>query len=271
MGESGYKQERFDDCQVKLIRKVISSLSMAFVWERSVEGDKYWRDFYDKLRAMAEHGTNDGKPWVDPKESSKPIELPDSVLRLVAIGVEAERYALSGVGFGGNALMSLNGREKDTIESGRACVAELIAEASKPTADPKPTADEPVIPKGYRRAFPEEYVRQDVKIFCISSGWTTRLPQYQGTAFEFDATYIVPIDQELTDEDAEQRRLVMYRDCPLDVTADSSGFWHGPLRLIWVKDDGSESKYVLENLQSYKQARLATPEEIEKSGVLNKP
>lgn len=269
MGESGYKQERLDDIQVKSIRQVIASLCSAFVWKGSVEGDAYWRGFYEKLRAMAEHGTNDGKPWVDPKESPKPIDLPDSVLRLVAIGVEAERYASSGVGFGGNALMSLNGREKDTIESGRACVAKLIAEASNKPADTNPAVDEsavdePVIPTGYRMARPEECVRNDVKFWNnYRSEWNDRT--FQGVMFDgFGTIYIVPVDRELTDEDAEQRRWVMYRDYPLDVTAGYSGLWRGPLRLIWVKDDGSESRYVLENLQSCKQARLATPEEIEK-------
>lgn len=242
---------------------------MAFVWERSVEGDKYWRGFYDKLRAMTDYGTNDGKPWVDPKESPKPIELPDSVLRLIAIGLSAQNVVLHGHDFDSNDLAFIDDHIENEIAKAREYVAaELFAETSNPTSDSKPTADEPVIPTGYRMARQEECVRNDVKFWDnYRSEWNDRT--FQGVMFDgFGTIYIVPVDRELTDEDAEQRRLVMYRDYESDGGPD---FWHGPLRLIWVKDDGSESKYVMENLQSYKQARLATPEEIEKSGVLNKP
>ena len=90
------------------------------------EAEAAWKDpLTEKLKKQ------DAERLAGTEQGQQSIDLPDSVLRLVAIGIEAERYALSGVGFGGNALMSLDGRKKDAINSGRACVAELIAEARK--------------------------------------------------------------------------------------------------------------------------------------------
>lgn len=37
------------------------------LWYKLPEGHEYWNEVYKKLVAMVEHGTSDGKPWVEPE------------------------------------------------------------------------------------------------------------------------------------------------------------------------------------------------------------
>jgi hypothetical protein len=141
----------------------------------------------------------------------------------------------------------------------------LDAKINHGTSDGKPLVDpEPAIPEGWRRANADEWQRKDVK-FCSSlSAFEWRLRPAQGIPFDepiHNVRYIVPIDPPLTDRDAcvWPRLLVMVRD------ADGDD-WQGPLFLLSVNDSswpfGVACKYKIWG-GGWKQARRATPEEIE--------
>ena len=132
------------------------------------------------------------------------------------------------------------------------------------TSDGKPWVEpELPIPVGYRKAEADEWRRNDVKYWDgYYLDWRTRL--LQGTAFDAAVRkthYIVPIDPPLTDRDAcvWPRILVMVRD-------HESKPWLGPYRYKG-KDDGSAFPFIadsgLDVDRVWKQARRATPEEIE--------
>jgi hypothetical protein len=141
----------------------------------------------------------------------------------------------------------------------------LDAKINHGTSDGKPLVDpEPAIPEGWRRANADEWQRKDVK-FCSSlSAFEWRLRPAQGIPFDepiHNVRYIVPIDQPLTDEDAcvWPRLLVMVRD-------ESNRDWRGPFEYVCKEDSNSEYSHVVRGQggrHAWKQARRATPEEIE--------
>ena len=143
-------------------------------------------------------------------------------------------------------------------------VQSLDAKIKHGTIDGKPYVDpEPPIPEGWRRAEADEWTRKDVKYWDLyEKDWRPRLSQ--GTAFDPSGSnthYIVPIDPPLTDEDAcvWPRLLVMVRD-------HESKPWLGPY-CYQGKSDGSAFPFIadsgLDVDRVWKQARRATPEEIE--------
>lgn len=131
------------------------------------------------------------------------------------------------------------------------------------TSDGKPYVEpEPPIPEGYRKANADEWRRRDVKYWDLChKDWRPRLSQ--GIAFDppvMQTRYIVPIDPPLTDEDAcvWPRLLVMVRD---------TSRWEGPFELQGVSKSGVY-RYATNDprtgiCETYRQARRATPEEIE--------
>ena len=130
------------------------------------------------------------------------------------------------------------------------------------TSDGKPWVEpEPEIPPGYRKAEPDEWKRTDVKYWSRTfKEWSDRPTQ----VLAFDppqagTIYIVPIDQPLTDQDAcvWPRRLVMVRD-------EDRHPWIGPYKYLGKTD----ASYSIDPnnggcATDWKQARRATPEEIE--------
>jgi hypothetical protein len=143
-------------------------------------------------------------------------------------------------------------------------VEHLLNKASNRTSDGKPYVEpEPPIPEGYRKANADDWRRKDVKFWSVNDlQWNDRPAQES----KFDAPihgtrYIVPIDPPLTDEDAcvWPRLLVMVRD-------ESDRDWRGPFEYVCKEDCNSEHPYVVrgqEGRHAWKQARRATPEEIE--------
>ena len=130
------------------------------------------------------------------------------------------------------------------------------------TSDGKPYVEaEPPIPEGYRKANADEWRRKDVKYWDLNhKDWLWRLSQ--GIAFDppvMQTRYIVPIDPPLTDQDAAvwPRLLVMVRD-------EDRHLWIGPYKYLGKTD----ASYSIDPnnggcATDWKQARRATPEEIE--------
>ena len=54
------------DCAIGLLR--------SFQWQCSEEGDDFWSDVIYKLSHKVEHGTSDGKPWVEPERWRVPTD-----------------------------------------------------------------------------------------------------------------------------------------------------------------------------------------------------
>ena len=130
------------------------------------------------------------------------------------------------------------------------------------TSDGNPWVDpEPPIPEGYRKAQKHEYRRNDVQYWEASkSEWRPR-PEPGGSPFYKEIHYIVPIDPPLTDQDAcvWPRLRVMVRD-------HESKPWLGPYRYQGKSDDSAFPFIADSGLdvdRVWKQARRATPEEIE--------
>jgi hypothetical protein len=44
------------------------SLGNGFFWESTPDGRDYWHGVSGRLLRMVKHGTNDGKPWVEPEQ-----------------------------------------------------------------------------------------------------------------------------------------------------------------------------------------------------------
>jgi hypothetical protein len=51
----------------QLAEKAAKALSSMFKWRKMPEGHDYWEEIYAKLCNISEHGTTDGKPWVEPE------------------------------------------------------------------------------------------------------------------------------------------------------------------------------------------------------------
>jgi hypothetical protein len=137
----------------------------------------------------------------------------------------------------------------------------LRMKASNRTSDGKPYIDpEPPIPDGWRRALDNEHCRKDVKLWDKDKKqWAKRL--FPSQPFLNGDRYIVPIDPPLTDHDAcvWPRLLVMVRDDELQP-------WWGPYS-YQGKNDAAQYPFVVNSGKDgdrvWKQARRATPEEIE--------
>ena len=104
----------------------LTGLDLAFV--RAARKAKSW-EFIDGKMIMVVKEFEDIAKCLDPETLVS--ALPDSVLRLIAIGTRAERYAATGYSFAANNLDDINGDLARLMKCARKEVAELIAEARK--------------------------------------------------------------------------------------------------------------------------------------------
>jgi len=58
------------------VKSLNQSLWTAFVWRETPQGQKYWQEVYEKIRLIGEHGTTDGKPWVEPEPPKPEPRIP---------------------------------------------------------------------------------------------------------------------------------------------------------------------------------------------------
>lgn len=62
------KAEKLTAGEADRIRQAMHIIDGAFLWSATPEGRDYWLEVSYKLRAIADNGTTDGKPWVEPVE-----------------------------------------------------------------------------------------------------------------------------------------------------------------------------------------------------------
>jgi hypothetical protein len=60
-------QKKLRNNQAEKIEKLARDLMSAFDWADAPEGVFFWGEVHNRLRNRAEHGTTDGKPWVEPE------------------------------------------------------------------------------------------------------------------------------------------------------------------------------------------------------------
>ena len=65
------KQVKLDEAAIKGCREVKTLLFSAFRWDHTPDGVDYWDGVYERLRRMADHGTSDGRPYVEPEPEKK--------------------------------------------------------------------------------------------------------------------------------------------------------------------------------------------------------
>jgi hypothetical protein len=61
------KQIKLGELDKKSIEKAAQGIAQMIGWEKMPEGRRYWQEIHDKLCRCVNHGTNDGKPWVEPE------------------------------------------------------------------------------------------------------------------------------------------------------------------------------------------------------------
>jgi len=60
-------QRKLSDNERKDIQRVANLMLTMCDWCDLPEGRGYWDEIFTKLNKRAHHGTNDGKPWVEPE------------------------------------------------------------------------------------------------------------------------------------------------------------------------------------------------------------
>ena len=60
-------QRKLTPRQIEHAKQAAQSLADGVTWDYTPDGDGYWMSVFDKLVSMAQHGTNDGKPWTEPQ------------------------------------------------------------------------------------------------------------------------------------------------------------------------------------------------------------
>lgn len=127
-------------------RKAAALLHMAFCWKDTPEGESYWSEVYALLIRKGYHGTSDGKPWQEPVNDPNPVvshvDLPKSVLRLIAIGLVVEKYTNSrGFEFVDERL---------SLEEAGRHVSELVSQSNaaafNPEEQPRPSRPAQITP-----------------------------------------------------------------------------------------------------------------------------
>jgi len=59
-------QKKLSESERRRCKDIVSLMKDPFPWKDTPEEWAYWRDVWQRMGAMAEHGTTDGKPWVEP-------------------------------------------------------------------------------------------------------------------------------------------------------------------------------------------------------------
>ena len=59
-------QRKLDDDLIQSLRAAKDAL-INVNWKLTSEGHDFWEDIYNRIRNKANHGTTDGKPWVEPE------------------------------------------------------------------------------------------------------------------------------------------------------------------------------------------------------------
>jgi len=60
-------QRKLTPRQIEHAKQAAQSLADGVTWDYTPDGDGYWMSVFDKLVSMAQHGTTDGKPWIEPQ------------------------------------------------------------------------------------------------------------------------------------------------------------------------------------------------------------
>ena len=253
-------QEKLSDFDVRNLERARSAI-LAINWKKTSEGESYWSEIHESLCGKIRYGTSDGKPWVEPK-----VEIPEGYR--LAKPEEHVREDVMFRGKNGPCWLRRSGQGEfshpvfeatyivpiDAVPPERAkepSREELGAELEGLRSDLDEVGGllkDEAAPKGYRLA----------AAFSI--------PIIQKKIDELEAKIKKDQERELTDEDAcvWPRRWVMARDGDNDQ-------WRGPYRYL-----GKCSKDTLpfigdsidgRNSRCWKQARLATAEEIKEAGL----
>jgi hypothetical protein len=59
-------QRKLDDGLIRRLRAAKDAL-INVNWKLTSEGHDFWEDIYNRIQNKANHGTTDGKPWVEPE------------------------------------------------------------------------------------------------------------------------------------------------------------------------------------------------------------
>lgn len=139
-------QKKLNTEDLARCRKAAALLNIAFCWKDTPEGEGYWSEVYALLSRKGLYGTSDGKPWKDAASDPNPVvphvDLPESVLRLIAIGLVVEKYT-SARGF------EFVDERLSLQEAGRhvsQLVSQSNAAAFKPEEQPRPSRPAQVTP-----------------------------------------------------------------------------------------------------------------------------
>jgi hypothetical protein len=61
------KQIKLNELEKQSIEDAARELAQMIDWHKMPDGHEYWAEIHDKLCDCVKHGTNDGKPWVEPE------------------------------------------------------------------------------------------------------------------------------------------------------------------------------------------------------------
>lgn len=232
-------QTKLTEEQIENLRLARNGIFAGIPWCSIGQAEDFWNQAVKCLDNKIKHGTSDGKPYVEPE----PV-IP-----------EGYRKALDNE----HCRKDVKLWDKDKKQWGK----RLFPCQPFLNGDWYIVPIDPPIPEGWRKANADEWKRNDVQFWRqAQKTWVSR--PIHGRPFdhpECNTYYIVPIDPPLTDEDAcvWPRPLVMVRD------ADSDD-WQGPFFLLLVNDSSWPFGVACKSKHwggGWKQARRATPEEIE--------
>ncbi len=61
------KQIKLNEFEKQSIEDAACKLAQMIDWHKMPGGHEYWAEIHEKLCNCVKHGTNDGKPWVEPE------------------------------------------------------------------------------------------------------------------------------------------------------------------------------------------------------------
>jgi uncharacterized protein YdhG (YjbR/CyaY superfamily) len=61
------KQIKLNELEKQSIEDAARELAQMIDWHKMPDGHEYWAEIHEKLCNCVKHGTNDGKPWVEPE------------------------------------------------------------------------------------------------------------------------------------------------------------------------------------------------------------
>ena len=84
-------QMKLTDSDRKDMQRIASLMLTMYSFDLLSEGRQYWDEVYTRLIDKVKHGTNDGKPWVEPELTDE-----DAIKRPLVFGRVNESYVWQG-------------------------------------------------------------------------------------------------------------------------------------------------------------------------------